>query len=733
MDHGTDDNHPTGRLACQACQKKKIKCDRTYPCGQCTRSNLTCTASTRKQRARHAARRGVDSELKNRISKLESLVLSLSGDVNTAQSSGDLETQPADLTPEKTTDGSIAVPSMRKYVASSFWSSLTSEVQALREALEEEDLDGDTPESAFSDPTPPPAPEQANVEYDLIVCPPGRIYTMPGAFLEPTESVANQIFDAYLANVEPLNRLFHTPTLVSFMRHGSSYLGKPWDCPANQALKRALWMSGINSMSKKECLEITGEQRPDALNHYRRLVGISLAQADLVNTTELATVQAFITYLTAIRNNDTTRRMWTLISILVRIATAMNLHREPSNYCTYYSPYQRELRRRLWWRIRFLDVFSSIDRGSELLIVAESYSVQIPTLTNDDAFDESSTTIPALENCDTDMSFVNVCHEACLVIENLLKPEVKPSGDTWEKRHQLALDFSKRVDEKYLQYFCNGTAFDEFRIAVCNSMKASMILRAVRPLQQYVSSIPPRVDSPYVLRIAMECLRNGENVKNKAPERWRWQVWVQWHALAVALAGLCSIRDTPLAEETWHYVELLYEPSAGDVADSKTGMLWRPVERLYKKATAFRDASPNKREHFTPKVQPPTVFDFSLPQPTTDAALPNTAASSSYPLSQPYQAPVGNAFPNPAMDTSAPNNLPLGNMTLDPSLAIQQNYNNDFGNFDPFAIDNFAVDSSWVDWEQIMNDYNGSGDFQMGGVQVPWPYEGRNGSTGSYS
>lgn len=105
---------------------------------------------------------------------------------------------------------------------------------------------------------------------------------MPGAFVEPTESVANQIFDAYLSNVEPLNRLFHTPTLTSFMRDGSSYLGKPWDSPGNQALKRAVWMAGINSMSKADCLRITGEQRLDALNHYRRLVGISLAQADLV-------------------------------------------------------------------------------------------------------------------------------------------------------------------------------------------------------------------------------------------------------------------------------------------------------------------------------------------------------------------------------------------------------------------------------------------------------------------
>lgn len=422
--------------------------------------------------------------------------------------------------------------------------------------------------------------------------------------------------------------------------------------------------------------------------------------------------------------------MWTLVSILVRIATAMNLHREPSIHCTYFSPFQRELRRRLWWRIRFLDVFSSIDRGSELLIAADSYSVPYPTLTNDDNFDEYSTTIPALEGCDTDMSFVNACHEACPVIEALFKPEAKPSGETWEKRHQIALDFGKHMDEKYTQYFSGGSAFDEFRVAVCNSMKASMILRAVRPLQQHVSSTPPRVDSPYVLQIAMECLRSAQNIKNKAPDRWRWQVWVQWHALAVALAGLCSIRDTPLAEETWHYVELVYGPSAGDVADSRNGMLWRPVERLYKKATAFRDASPKKMQQSTTEVTQPTAFDFLTNQQTTNTSLPvaPVVPVDSY---QPYQAPVGNAFPNPTMDTSvsaAPNNLPLGNMTLDPPLGMQQqqqqNYTTDLGNLDPFA-----VDSSWVDWEQIMNDYNGSGDFQMSGVQA-WPYEDRNGSTG---
>lgn len=304
MENGLDDTlssaaaeHHIGRLACQACQRKKIKCDRTYPCGQCTRSNLHCSPSTRKQRARHAGKRGVDAELKQRISKLESLVESLSGDTATAPTSTGSDSNTTESPPPlQDTSGSAAVPSMRKYVASSFWSSLTSEVQALRDTLEEDEPDGDSPESAPHEQLPQ-AGSELNIEYDLIVCPPGRIYVMPGGFVEPTPKVASLILDAYLCNVEPIFRLFHTPTLVSFMRDGNSYLGQPWDAPGNQALKRAVWMAGINTMSEQECLDITGETRTDALNHYKRLVGISLAQADLINTTDMATLQAFTTYL----------------------------------------------------------------------------------------------------------------------------------------------------------------------------------------------------------------------------------------------------------------------------------------------------------------------------------------------------------------------------------------------------------------------------------------------------
>ena len=112
------------------------------------------------------------------------------------------------------------------------------------------------------------------------------------------------------------------------------------------------------------------------------------------------------------------------------------------------------------------------------------------------------------------------------------------------------------------------------------TMIAGMLLRAVRPVQQHQQS-PPRVDNPYVLQIAVDCLRLNENFRKDADtEKWRWIVWVQWQPLSVALASLCTIRGTALAEVAWLYVERAYHHWSKSVADASDGMLWKPIEKL---------------------------------------------------------------------------------------------------------------------------------------------------------
>lgn len=230
------------RLACQACQKKKIRCDRNIPCGQCLRSSLQCVASTRKVRARNPGKRTADSELRNRISKLESLVVTLSEGVG-MQEEHLLRKGVPSSPPEYTNSNGPPSPTIGKYIGSPFWATLSNEVQALRDALEDEESNEET------SPSPPAPSTNHNVMGDsgLLICPPDTgkyshrekmpglprfvadcadkfsvfafpkipelllrlihrflVYVMPGALPDPSPHVFSQLNDIFLHNAEPV-------------------------------------------------------------------------------------------------------------------------------------------------------------------------------------------------------------------------------------------------------------------------------------------------------------------------------------------------------------------------------------------------------------------------------------------------------------------------------------------------------------------------------------------------
>lgn len=352
----------------------------------------------------------------------------------------------------------------------------------------------------------------------------------------------------------------------------------------------------------------------------------------------------------------------------------MSLHHELSGR----SAYETELRRRLWHNVRFLDVFAGIDRGTELLVGLNTWDTPRPRNTNDADFDEFSTKIPEYESGLTDMSFARLAYDATHLTHQLTIPESKPNGDTWKQRLEFAQKFEEMVKERYLKY-CNASdPFQRLILMISQSMCASMKLRAVRPLQRHISSVPPRVDNPYVLQLARDSLKAGEQVyTDPETEKYRWMIWVPWHALAVALAGLCSIRDTDLANDAWKYVESSYLRQGPHVADARHGMLWKPIEKLYKKASAFRD----HRDETPSDVSPPQPIQ--RPSITSEYMPPQINISSAQPLPQnlPGGMPTGGVLNSP-MDLNFENNnmIPIGGMDL---------VNNDMG---------------WMDFQNIFND-----------------------------
>lgn len=296
MQRNSLDSADTNRLACQACQRKKIKCDRTFPCGQCTRSHLTCVPSSRKQRVRHAGRKAVDGELRSRIAKLESLVESLSSDsrgphdkiLNGEDASNATRTSPVDL-------GS---PITGKYIANNFWSSLTAEVGAIKGVLEEEDEDEAAPEVLENlINSPPKSTLDWSIDHDLIVYPPGRIFVMPGVIEDPEPHLRPFLIETFFKNCEPVLKVFHRPTLRAAVEENADYLGHPPGSPEHDVVRRLVWLAAYNTLPDAEVLSLTGYTKLDTILKYRRFVGISISQLDLMNTGDLAALQCLLFFL----------------------------------------------------------------------------------------------------------------------------------------------------------------------------------------------------------------------------------------------------------------------------------------------------------------------------------------------------------------------------------------------------------------------------------------------------
>ena len=352
-----------------------------------------------------------------------------------------------------------------------------------------------------------------------------------------------------------------------------------------------------------------------------------------------------------------------MVGLLVRIARAMSIHRELPGETIYLA----ELRRRLWYNIVFLDSYASIDRGSESAIHPDTFTRVLPTDCNDVDFGPGSTTLLPRTNQITDMSLALLAMEASAVTLQMTFIEETSSGKGWQQRLEIAYAFQKKVVDQYLRH-CNPAmpahrVLSEVSAAACHSL----ILRAVRPMQHHPQSVPPRVDSPWVMNLALNILRHSDQLWASMSGRWRKMPWVPWQAIAVTLAGLCSIRGNALANEAWPLVERCMARYAPNVADTKDGMLWKPLEKLRIKAEAFRDGLDSQSVSAQPPL-PTAQPDFSniVPMDTSIAAP---------------QVPM-NMFPD-----------------LSNTAALDAMFD-----FPPDMQASLPNDTSWLDWEAVLQD-----------------------------
>lgn len=404
------------------------------------------------------------------------------------------------------------------------------------------------------------------------------------------------------------------------------------------------------------------------------------------------------------------------MSLAVRIAHALDLHREKGGgkYTLPRRPFEREMRRRLWWQICLIDRQASVDRGSDPIVTTNSFSTQLPLHINDEELTpDDPHEVPPREEY-TEITLSLVCHEIFDVERRL---NYVPAGefdcsqektdDPWAQRRGWVTACQRRIESKYLRHCDMTVPTQRYTRLVADIMIATMWLCTYRPLQRHPDS-PTLVKIPHpgILHLSVEVMEKAIRVSSDpsfGPFRWISRIWVQWHSLAVTIAELCVQTEGPTVERAWTIVNTVFEETARHVADSDKGRLWRPIKKLMNKAQIVR------KKHLEDTAAIPSF----LP---TRKALEPTNQTAPWPDTQPFDFNM--------MEMEVMPQLLGGSLGLVPQL--QQTVTSTEPapiNFDPWVntgpsdqvdYNNELDQMAWTNWETFIDDFQANGDYSPG-------------------
>lgn len=96
-----------------------------------------------------------------------------------------------------------------------------------------------------------------------------------------------------------------------------------------------------------------GESHAILSSQYRSACEQACAHAGFLKSTKIITLQAYVIYLAALRRDESPKVVWSLAGLAMRVAQTMGLRSDGVHWGL--SPFNVEMRRRLWWELCTLE------------------------------------------------------------------------------------------------------------------------------------------------------------------------------------------------------------------------------------------------------------------------------------------------------------------------------------------------------------------------------------------
>ncbi|KAL3421643.1 C6 transcription factor [Phlyctema vagabunda] len=475
--------------SCLTCQQRKVRCDGQKPCATCVKNKVECAAKPpslpRRRKARDVATK---TDVLSRIQRLEQELRSKTEQLSAASSStpelatttttttastGNNSVEPVSRRPSKTRESHgqmIIEGGHSRYVENTLWAGLKSELEQDPESL--------TPVS--SEHTP------ANAEGLLFSRP---ISNQDGKLEHPQPVHIFKLWQTCLENVNPLVKIFHTPTMQQIILESMSNIDS---VPAStEALLFAIYLSAVVSLSEGECQTMFAESRSVLVSKFSKMGEQALNNAQFLKSYDMVVLQALTLFLLAMRQRYDAQSLWLLTGLAIRSGQRIGLHRESASQG--FSVFDSEIRRRLWWQIIILDGISAKLSGAAVHGSLQSiHEMKLPLNVNDSDLWPTMKEAPREHVGVTEMLFTSIrCDIGAFMhisrwSKSCLNGQLPLQGDlksTMEEKDEGIRDLENTLESKYLRYCDPSISFHLLAVYLCKSAIAQMRLAAHHPYQ----------------------------------------------------------------------------------------------------------------------------------------------------------------------------------------------------------------------------------------------------------
>ncbi|KAK2813964.1 hypothetical protein FQN50_000365 [Emmonsiellopsis sp. PD_5] len=128
---------------------------------------------------------------------------------------------------------------------------------------------------------------------------------------------------------------------------------------------------------------------------YRMRTGQCLMLADVTQSApHLLETMCFQGFAEYIRKKDAESNTWVVLGMIMRTGMRMGIHRDPSNYPGLFSPFQTQMRRRLWAFISQIDLLFSFHIGLPSMTSSTNSDTELPANLYDWELNEDMTETP---------------------------------------------------------------------------------------------------------------------------------------------------------------------------------------------------------------------------------------------------------------------------------------------------------------------------------------------------